>query len=224
MERYEKVCRQWNEILKNDKLTIPERKESGNEDFDSSLSWLTRNAYSVIDFGCASGSVLFLCSLCGTTKHIGIDLSEQGISNAKIRAKLMPDKEFTFICGGAGVLPTIASASMDAAILSNIIDNLYPDDAHSVLREMKRILKPDGRLLVKVNSYLTPEQIKQYDITPIEDNLLDDGMLLWNNSTEEWDKILGAYFHIDCYKNIYYKEYQQYNRLYQLIRQPSENL
>lgn len=224
MDRYEKTNLQWNEILKNDNLSIPERKDSGNEDIDSSLAWLTENASSIIDFGCASGSMLFLCSHYGTTSHIGIDLSQQGIANARTRAKLMPDKQFSFICGGVDVLSPIESASMDAAILSNIIDNLYPDDAHSVLKEMKRILKPNGRLLVKVNSYLTPEQIKEYGITAIEGNLLDDGLLLWNNPTQEWDKILSAYFCIEHYQNIYYEEHDLYNRLYRLIRQPSISL
>lgn len=218
MNRYEKTNLQWNEILKNDNLTIPEGKDSGNEDMNNSLAWLTENASSIIDFGCASGSMLFLCSRYGTTSHIGIDLSPQGIANARTRAKQMPGQQFTFICGGVDALLSIESASMDAGILSNIIDNLYPDDAHSVLREMKRILKPNGKLLVKVNSYLTPAQIEEYGITPIEGNLLDDGLYLWNNPTEEWDKILSSYFCIKYYQNIYYEEHNQYNRLYQLIR------
>lgn len=37
--------------------------------------------------------------------------------------------------------------SMDSAILSNIIDNLYPDDAISVLEEIKLIMKNMSRLI-----------------------------------------------------------------------------
>lgn len=115
-------------------------------------------------------------------------------------------------------MQSIGSSSVDAAILSNIIDNLYPEDAHRVLSEIKRILKPQGRLLVKLNDVLTPEQVSEYGIRVIKGNLLDDGMILWNNTTEEWDHILSSYFCIDQFKNIYYREYDQYNRLYQLIR------
>ncbi|WP_185750624.1 class I SAM-dependent methyltransferase [Clostridium sp. KNHs214] len=32
-------------------------------------------------------------------------------------------------------------SSFDAVILSNIIDNLYPDDAEVLIREVERVLK-----------------------------------------------------------------------------------
>ena len=78
---------------------------------------------------------------------------------------------------------------MDSAILSNIIDNLYPDDAISVLEEIKRILKKNGKLLVKLNPFISDEQIEEYGIKKISGNLLDDGMILWNNTNEEWEDI-----------------------------------
>lgn len=64
---------------------------------------------------------------------------------------------------------------------------------------------------------MTAEQIDEWGVKVIEGNLLDDGLVLWNNSTKEWDEILCTYFSIDRYLTIYYKEYDQYNRLYQLV-------
>lgn len=217
MDRYEKTLLQWDEIFKSENLIVPDKKESGNTDFDRSLSWLVEKADSVIDFGCAGGLMLFRCSMYGTARHIGIDFSSQAIMKARENAKRIPGRQFDFICGGADSLRTVEDASMDAAILSNIIDNLYPEDAHCVLAEIKRILKPAGRLLVKVNPFMAPEQIAEYGIKVIEGNLLDDGLILWNNSTKEWDNILRSYYDIDSFQNIYYEEYDQYNRLYQLI-------
>ena len=49
-------------------------------------------------------------------------------------------------------------------------------------------------------------------------NLFDDGMLLWNNPTEEWDRILKQYFTLNKFKPIYYKELDLYQRLYELER------
>jgi len=47
-----------------------------------------------------------------------------------------------------------------------------------------------------------------------EGNLLDDGLLLWNNTTEAWRKILERYFRIERYEEIYYPEHEQTNRLF----------
>lgn len=107
---------------------------------------------------------------------------------------------------------------MDSAILSNIIDNLYPDDAICVLEEVRRILKKDGKLLVKLNPLITDDQIVACGIKKISDNLFDDGMLLWNNTNEEWDSILGSRYSIIDYKEIYYEEYDQINRMYLLTK------
>ncbi|MCM1038673.1 MAG: class I SAM-dependent methyltransferase [Ruminococcus sp.] len=185
MDKYKKVIHKWDEIFRQEGMTPPQQKESGNRDFDKSLLWLTEAADSVIDFGCAAGVLLFLCSHYGTTRHIGIDLSPQAIVNAQEKGKQIPERIFSFICGGVDALESVESSFADAAILSNIIDNLYPEDAHHVLREMRRILKPGGRLLVKLNPFMTPEQIKEWGVKAIEGNLLDDGMILWNNSTKE---------------------------------------
>lgn len=218
MDRYEKVIHDWDGIFEKESLTAPERENSGNEDVDQGLLWLTQKASSVIDFGCASGNLLFQCSRCGTVDHIGIDLSAQAIFNAREKGRRIPGRSFRFICGGAQALGAVESSSMDAAVLSNILDNLYPDDAHSVLTQIRRILRPGGRLLVKLNPYLTPEEISESGFRVREGNLLDDGMLLWNNSTAEWDRMLGAYFDTERFETIYYKEYNLYNRLYRLIR------
>ena len=189
---------------------------TGNPDFDKGLEWLTENASTVLDFGCGNGIVLFLCSLYGTAAHIGIDLSPRAIQSAENSAKLAPQGDFRFLCGSLEALQRVGAASVDAVILSNIIDNLYPEDAAAVLAEVKRILRINGKLLLKLNPYITAAQIEAWGIRVIEGNLLDDGMLLWNQTTPEWDAFLSARFHIERFENIYYEEHEQYNRMYLL--------
>lgn len=70
------------------------------------------------------------------------------------------------------------------------------------------------RLLVKLNPHLTAEQIEEYQIKVIKDNLLDDGMILWNNTTEEWKEILSRFFTVEKYEEIYYPEHEQTNRMF----------
>lgn len=218
MDKYKNAIRQWDEIFVKKTTAIPQHKNSGNTEFDKSLFWLIQNADSIIDFGCADGNLLFLCSQYGTVRHIGIDLSSQAIANARQRlADVSGQQSFQFICGGAKALQQVETSSTQAAILSNILDNLYPEDAHFVLAQMRRILKPEGRLLVKLNPYLSTGQISEYGIRSIKGNLYDDGMLLWNNSTEEWDRILKQYFRLNKFKTIYWQQGQAH-RLYELER------
>ncbi len=187
---------------------------------EDALSWLCERAVSVLDFGCGNGTLLLQCRLHGTQAHLGVDLSEAGIRNAKAACAACPEGEFRFVCGGVETLRDVPSDSFDAAVLSNILDNLYPQDARAVLRETRRVLRPGGRLLVKLNPYLTEEQIRAWKISVIEGNLLDDGLLLWNNTTEEWDAILGALFDLHAYREIDYPEHDQTNRVY-LLKRPA---
>lgn len=218
MEKYDKCIELWNDIFSKKEVPLPSKKETGNVEFDKGLKWLTTDVSSVLDFGCGNGTALFLCNKYGTSTHIGIDLSSQAIKRAVERSKMVEKGDFRFICGGIEELKEIEDQSMDSAILSNIIDNLYPDDAICVLEEVRRILKKDGKLLVKLNPLITDDQIVACGIKKISDNLFDDGMLLWNNTNEEWDSILGSRYSIIDYKEIYYEEYDQINRMYLLTK------
>ena len=214
LSRYEKSIDAWDDIFSEESAVFPKTKTTGNPGFDKGLEWLTENASTVLDFGCGNGIVLFLCSLYGTKTHIGIDLSPRAIQCAESGAKLAPQGDFRFVCGSLEALQRVETGSADAVVLSNIIDNLYPEDAAAVLTEIKRILKKNGRILLKLNPYLTAEQIKAWNIRVIYGNLLDDGMILWNQTTEEWNDFLSARFQIVHYGDIYYEEHDQYNRLY----------
>ena len=147
MSRYDQSIDAWNNIFSQESATFPKTKTIGNPSFDKGLEWLTENASTVLDFGCGNGIVLFLCSLYGTKTHIGGD--------------------FRFSCGSLEALQRVETDSADAVVLSNIIDNLYPEDAAAVLTEIKRILKKNGRILLKLNPYLTAVQIKEWNIQVI---------------------------------------------------------
>ncbi|HHT53428.1 MAG TPA: methyltransferase domain-containing protein, partial [Clostridiales bacterium] len=141
-------------------------------------------------------------------------ISDEAIKAAGETQKLSGIEGFTFTAGGAEELQAIADSAFDGVILSNIIDNLLPEDAIVVLAETRRILKSGGKVLVKLNPFLTDNQIKEWNIKIIEKNFLDDGLYLWNQSTEEWTELLENYFSILEYKEIYFPGHDQYNRLF----------
>ncbi|MEN6636490.1 MAG: class I SAM-dependent methyltransferase [Clostridiaceae bacterium] len=182
------------------------------------IDWLCDGTSRVLDFGCGNGTLLFLCALRGTTNHLGIDLSQEAILCAKRKAERMSRGMFSFWQGGVEQLSKIADASFDAIILSNIIDNLYPEDANLLVDECARILQGSGKVLVKLNPHLSKEQIADWSIKEISGNLLDDGLLLWNNTTEEWRDFFSSRFNILRENEVYYPEHDQTNRLFYLIK------
>ncbi|MFL0253319.1 hypothetical protein ACJDT4_23205 [Clostridium neuense] len=52
----------------------------------------------------------------------------------------------------------------------------------------------------------------------IKGNLLDDGLILLNNTTEEWTKLFKRKFEIEHYEEIYYPQYEQYNRMFWIVK------
>ena len=143
---------------------------------------------------------------------------EKAIENAQIRAKQMSEGEYHFIQGSIETLESISDSSFDAIILFNIIDNLYPEDTEVLIKEVERILSSNGKLLVKLNPYITLDQIIEWDIKVIKDNLLDDGLILLNNTTEEWKNFLKIKFNLYRYNEIYYPEFEQTNRMFWLTK------
>jgi arsenite methyltransferase len=193
--------------------------DSGNAAFDAGIRWLAESSESVLDFGCGNGAALFFCALLGSKMHIGIDLSQAAIDAARKRSERMQSAVFDFRLGGVEQLETIASGSLDAVILSNILDNLYPEDARKTLFECARILKPLGKALIKLNDYITEQQIEDWNIKVIEGRLLDDGLLLWNNTDEQWRALLERFFAVERYEVIYYPEHEQKNRMFLLRKE-----
>ena len=215
---YAKCIGFWNEVFAREVPVFPKAAKTGIEEFDAGIAWLADGSESVVDFGCGNGTLLFICRNLGTKTHIGIDLSEQAIKSAVERSRAVQNENFSFINGGTEQLKRIADNSVDAAILSNILDNLYPDDAVSALDEIHRLLKSGGKLLVKLNPFLSEKQIKEWNIKNIEGNLLDDGLLLWNNTDAEWERLFKEKFSTVAKKEIYYKEAEQINRMYLLLK------
>ena len=221
MERvldYQRCVAFWDQVFSEESDALPKESTTGNEALDRALLWLCDESSCVLDFGCGNGIMLFLCARNGTSEHIGIDLSQEAILCAKRKAEHMQTGTFSFQQGGVELLSSILDASADAIILSNIVDNLYPEDAQCLLNESARILKRKGKALVKLNQYLTQQQIVEWNIHPISGNLLDDGLLLWNNTTEEWRAFFSAKFAIQLETEAYYPEHDQTNRLFYLIK------
>lgn len=215
---YDEFIKIENEIYKNAKVNIPDNLSTGNIQLDRGIDWISESSNTILDFGCGSGSMMFYCAMRGVSKLIGIDLSNEGIKLAKERANLMKHGTYKFILGSISEINQIKSESINAVILSNIIDNLRPNDSIAVLEQVKRILKEGGKVLIKLNPYIEPEKFRDLKLKVIEDNLIDDGMLLWNQTTDKWRTLLTVYFKEKDFIHVYFDEYNIFNRMFFMIK------
>ena len=66
-----------------------------------------------------------------------------------MQAENYPIDEFDFKVGEVNSLNDIPDSSLMGVILSNIVDNLIPEDSIKLLVQIKRILKQDGKIFYK---------------------------------------------------------------------------
>lgn len=199
---YERCIRFWDGVFSDEEIAVPRDADTGNDAFNVQLDWICEKSSALLDFGCGNGVTLFLCALRGVKRLYGIDLSGEAIKSAIARSALMEQGEYRFICGGAGSLSELPDTSFDGALLYNILDNLYPEDCQTVLMHCGRLLKPGGRVVIRLNPCLNQEQIKAWNIRVISGNLLDDGLLLNNLSDAQWRQIISQHLRIIDFQHV----------------------
>lgn len=103
-----------------------------------------RGRLKILDAGCGTGGMLYpLASLGEVT---GIDFSQQATLLCSER------KCGTILQGSVTDLP-FADSSFDLITCFDVIYHLAVSDDEAVLREFRRVLRPGGRLLIRVPAY-----------------------------------------------------------------------
>lgn len=131
-----------------------EFKESHGKRLDIALSELTKHfsinkEMKILDIGCGRGEIVFYCAFKGA-KSTGIDYSGASIELAEYARSKMPEKirrNTKFIKMDAKNLKFIKS-SFDLIIMSGVVEHLYPEELELVFEQIKRVLKPKGKLII----------------------------------------------------------------------------
>src|SRR5260370_39392094 len=96
----------------------------------------------ILDVGCGTGTMLTHLASCG--KAAGVDIDEEAIGFCRERG--LQDVRL----GEAANLP-FADGSFDLVTALDVVEHL--DDDVGALVEMKRVLRPDGHILVTVPAH-----------------------------------------------------------------------
>ena len=101
----------------------------------------------VLDLGSGAGIDAFLAArrVGGEGRVIGVDMTPEMLRRARANAERLGFPQVEFREGRLEALP-VESSSIDA-VTSNCVINLVPDKA-AVFREVARVLKPGGRLVI----------------------------------------------------------------------------
>jgi 2-polyprenyl-3-methyl-5-hydroxy-6-metoxy-1,4-benzoquinol methylase len=109
----------------------------------------------ILDAGCGSGRHLRALAKLPDLKIIGIDRNGSDLNDAMTALKNMPDAlsdNYLVSCADIKNLP-FASASFDCVICSEVLEHI--PEHENALKELVRILKPQGDLVVSVPRYFT---------------------------------------------------------------------
>ncbi len=123
------------------------RSEQSYRDKVVHLAGLTAGE-SVLDVGCGTGTLAITAKwhVGRTGKVIGIDASPEMIARARGKAaRTAPDVDFQI--AAAEALP-FSEATFDVVLSTTMLHCLPEDARRRSVREMRRVLKPGGRLLI----------------------------------------------------------------------------
>jgi ubiquinone/menaquinone biosynthesis C-methylase UbiE len=103
----------------------------------------------VLDIGCGRGEMVFQ-SANKKAHATGIDYSEAAIKIARnIQEKHTDDirSRITFLCCNAENLD-FGDNTFDTAFLLDVVEHVSQSELYAILREIRRVLKTDGRLII----------------------------------------------------------------------------
>ncbi len=112
----------------------------------------------VLDIACGEG---YGCDLLSqkAQKVIGVDIDAETIQHAQQTYKR---DNLEFICGIASQIPVVGEHVFDLIVSFETIEHISEDDQKKFLQEVKRLLKPDGVLLISTPDKVTYSEKRSY--------------------------------------------------------------
>ncbi len=105
---------------------------------------------SILDVGCGDGPITSLLFDTGFPQIMGLDVSKEAIKMAREK-----EKRISFLVGSCQNLP-FADESFETVLASEMLEHLTYPDGQLFLKEAKRVIKPNGRVIISVPNFSNP--------------------------------------------------------------------
>lgn len=125
----------------------------------------------ILDFGCGTGCNSFMFN---PTNYIGFDIDYKRINYAR-----HVYHNYTFITKNNGIIP-ISDKSIDIIFIYGVLHHLSDFQSHSTIKELKRMLRNNGSLIV-IEPYCSKTTIVKNLIL----NIFDEGKYIRSKSGYE---------------------------------------
>lgn len=102
----------------------------------------------VLDVGCADGAMMVYCGLLGAEVY-GIDISSESIEKANSYLNKYGLKGRAVLGDAKKLGDKFSENYFDKAVSSDFFEHLSYDDKIRVFKEIKKVLKPNGTLIIK---------------------------------------------------------------------------
>jgi len=144
----------------------------------------------ILDLGCGSGYAILTASLLGEKMKTGlaVDPSKVAIETLEKTLELSNIEGIKTMVGTHEDLGQYQDQSFDGLLCSNVLDVVPLETSNAMIKEMDRLLRPGGLLMLKLNFLLTEDIIKRTNAEEIAPNTYTiNGVLRsYNLSTEDW--------------------------------------
>jgi len=181
----------WDTVFKDSvPLKINPKEVIVENTLDAYLKQIGDTCQDVLDVGCGMGTSLMSAKCLGSTMKcgVGFDTSKHAINFAEQTTQLSGITGLSFYNADESFLKTIKDESFDGMICSNFLDVITKELSEGIIQEMKRILKRNGLLLLKINFFLDSSLIEKLKMELIDENTYQiNGVIRsYNLSTEAW--------------------------------------
>ncbi len=141
-EYFRTACEGYNEFNQSDGDQLSRRLEAA-----FALAAVTPGMI-VLDVGCGRGEILRHCARLGADA-CGIDYATAAVNMSLAVAEKTDQLQGTIaVCQADAKHLPFPDQTFDRVLMFDVVEHLYPWELHRAMREVHRVLKPDGRFIV----------------------------------------------------------------------------
>ena len=154
----------------------------------------------VLDYGCGKGWAGLLLAKRGCPCVTAVEISQNAVQEAlKLKKALALGDNYNALHIDEAWLSRQESGVYDGIVSTNVLDVIPPDVAENILREMARVLSPDGKVLINMNYYMEPKDNPEKNTVIRHGNhvYLNGILRMVTRTDEEWAQIFSRYFKVE---------------------------